>query len=136
MRADAARGARLDFGLLRSWQRYVLATPRPQPLRGLPAFTKGGQERYGIGPGTRDLLDAGLAQSARNVVRPAEGPSVPPPESGRQVQGNPRRLSPALPAGLVQRRRAAVQGHGMVDGRFLTGVRQGPAVQGGGGYFR
>ncbi|WP_244215700.1 Fic family protein [Kitasatospora purpeofusca] len=64
VRADAARGAVLDFELLRGWQQHVLGTPGPPPLRTLPAFAKGGDERYGIGPDTRARLDACLAQAA------------------------------------------------------------------------
>ncbi|WP_259464992.1 Fic family protein [Streptomyces sp. TLI_171] len=63
VRADAARGATLDFELIRSWQRHVLATPGAPPMRTHPAFAKGGAERYGIGPDTRARLDACLAQA-------------------------------------------------------------------------
>ncbi|MER6976130.1 hypothetical protein [Streptomyces carpinensis] len=70
MRADATRGARLDFDLLQSWQRHVLATPGPPPFRSLPAFAKGGLERYGIGPDTLARLDACLAESAKDAARP------------------------------------------------------------------
>ncbi|MFF7215229.1 cell filamentation protein Fic [Streptomyces sp. NPDC008238] len=64
VRADAARGATLDVELLQGWQQHVLGTPQPPPFRTLPAFAKGGRERYGIGPDTRDRLDACLAGSA------------------------------------------------------------------------
>ncbi|PAZ09876.1 cell filamentation protein Fic [Streptomyces sp. SA15] len=70
VRADAARGASLDFELLRGWQQHVLDTPRPPPFRSLPAFAKRGRERYGIGPDTRDRLDACLAESATGCGRP------------------------------------------------------------------
>ncbi|MFF0218599.1 Fic family protein [Streptomyces vinaceus] len=70
VRADAARGATLDFELLRGWQRHVLGTPRPPRFRTLPAFAKGGRERYGIGPDTRARLDACLAESGRESGRP------------------------------------------------------------------
>ncbi|WP_344607003.1 Fic family protein [Streptomyces glaucus] len=70
LRADAARGALLDFELLRRWQRHVLGTPQPPPFRTLPAFAKSGRERYGIGPDTRARLDACLAESARDAERP------------------------------------------------------------------
>ncbi|GCB43084.1 Fic family protein [Streptomyces sp. NL15-2K] len=70
VRADAARGASLDFELLRGWQQHVLATPQPPPFRSLPAFAKRGRERYGIGPDTRDRLDACLAESATGGDRP------------------------------------------------------------------
>ncbi|MFF2846058.1 cell filamentation protein Fic [Streptomyces sp. NPDC058001] len=70
VRADAARGASLDFELLGRWQQFVLGTAKPPPFRSLPAFAKGGRERYGIGPDTRARLDACLAESARDGVRP------------------------------------------------------------------
>ncbi|MFF8731880.1 cell filamentation protein Fic [Streptomyces sp. NPDC015171] len=70
LRADAARGAALDFGLIQGWQQHVLDTPEPPPLRTRPAFAKGGRERYGIGPDTRARLDACLAESARDAARP------------------------------------------------------------------
>ncbi|MFG3510099.1 cell filamentation protein Fic [Streptomyces sp. NPDC047821] len=74
LRADAARGAPLDFELLRGWQQHVLGTPRPPAPRTLPAFAKGGRERYGIGPDTLARLDACLAESAQDrgaPLRPA-----------------------------------------------------------------
>ncbi|MEU7469954.1 Fic family protein [Streptomyces sp. NPDC044984] len=70
LRADAARGALLDFELLQRWQQHVLGTPQPPPFRDLPAFAKRGRERYGISPDTRARLDACLAESARHVERP------------------------------------------------------------------
>ncbi|QGV82962.1 Fic family protein [Streptomyces ficellus] len=80
LRADAARGAPLDFALIQRWQRHVLGTPQPPPFRDAPAFAKGGRERYGIGPDTRARLDACLAESARpaenalHMDRPSERP--------------------------------------------------------------
>jgi hypothetical protein len=70
VRADAARGAPLDFELLRGWQQHVLGTPEPPSFRTLPAFAKKGREHYGIGPDTRELLDACLAESTRDADRP------------------------------------------------------------------
>ncbi|MFD8388568.1 Fic family protein [Streptomyces sp. NPDC059680] len=70
LRADATRGACLDFELLRSWQQHVLGTPQPPSFRDLPAFAKQGRERYGIGPDTRARLDACLAESAQDAERP------------------------------------------------------------------
>ncbi|WP_327399513.1 Fic family protein [Streptomyces sp. NBC_01288] len=70
VRADAARGARLDFELLRGWQRHVLGTPGPPSFRTLPAFAKKGGERYGVGPDTRERLDACLAESTRDADQP------------------------------------------------------------------
>ncbi len=69
-RADARRGAALDFELLRGWQQCVLGTPQPPPFRSLPAFAKRGRERYGVGPETRARLDACLAESAPGGGRP------------------------------------------------------------------
>ncbi|MFI0813844.1 Fic family protein [Streptomyces echinatus] len=70
LRADAASGALLDFDLLQRWQQHVLGTSQPPPFRDLPAFAKGGRERYGISPDTRARLDACLAESARHTERP------------------------------------------------------------------
>ncbi|WUD77170.1 Fic family protein [Streptomyces sp. NBC_00510] len=70
LRADAARGASLNFELLQGWQQHVLDTAQPPPFRTLPAFAKGGRERYGIGPGTRDRLDACLTESAAGGEQP------------------------------------------------------------------
>ncbi|WBO68476.1 Fic family protein [Streptomyces camelliae] len=64
LRADAAQGAPLDVELLSGWQQHVLGTARPPAFRTLPAFAKGGRERYGISPDTRARLDACLAESA------------------------------------------------------------------------
>ncbi|MDV9172477.1 hypothetical protein R6V09_20515 [Streptomyces sp. W16] len=61
----------LDFELLRGRQRHILGTSRPPSFRSLPAFAKGGGERYGIGPDTRELLDACLAESAPGDGRPS-----------------------------------------------------------------
>ncbi|MFF1955280.1 Fic family protein [Kitasatospora herbaricolor] len=69
VRADAARGATLDFELLRGWQQRVLDTAQPPLFRTLPAFAKGGKERYGIGPDTRARLDDCLAESATGLGR-------------------------------------------------------------------
>ncbi|MFF4323236.1 hypothetical protein [Streptomyces sp. NPDC001568] len=69
-RADAARGARLDFALLSSWQRHVLGAPQPPRFRTLPAFAKGSRERYGSGSDTPARFDACLAESACDVGRP------------------------------------------------------------------
>ncbi|MFF4104736.1 Fic family protein [Streptomyces sp. NPDC001903] len=81
-RADAERGAPLDFDLLRGWQRHVLGTPQPPPFRSLPAFAKSGRERYGIGPDTRARLDACLAESAQA----SGGPGRPLPLTARAAR--------------------------------------------------
>ncbi|UWE10273.1 Fic family protein [Actinacidiphila bryophytorum] len=70
VRADAARGAVLDTGLLAGWQQHILATPQPPAFRTLPAFAKGGRERYGIAPDTRARLDACLAEAASEGALP------------------------------------------------------------------
>jgi hypothetical protein len=70
MRGYAARGASLNFELLRGWQQHVLGLPQPPRFRSLPAFAKGGRERYGISPDTRDRLDACLAESQVGGERP------------------------------------------------------------------
>ncbi len=75
LRADAARGALLNFELLRRWQQHVLGTPQAPPFRDLPAFAKSGRERYGIGPDTRARLDACLAESAQDAERPLALPA-------------------------------------------------------------
>jgi hypothetical protein len=69
LRAAAARGASLDFELLRGWQQHVLDTPQLPPFRTNPAFAKEGRERYGIGRDTRSRLDACLAESAAGSGR-------------------------------------------------------------------
>ncbi|MFD8978484.1 Fic family protein [Streptomyces sp. NPDC059564] len=71
-RADASRGAALDFELLSRWQQQVLNAEQPPPFRSLPAFAKEGRERYGIGPDTRARFDACLAESATDG-----GPHLP-----------------------------------------------------------
>ncbi|MFB7334062.1 Fic family protein [Streptomyces adustus] len=70
LRADAARGARLDFAVLSSWQQHLLGTPQPPRFRSLPAFAKGGRERYGIGPDTHARFDTCLAESEFDAGRP------------------------------------------------------------------
>ncbi|MFI1106052.1 Fic family protein [Streptomyces melanogenes] len=70
LRADAARGARLDFALLSSWQQHLLGTPQPPPFRNKPAFAKRSGERYGIGADTRAHLETCLAQSTPDTDPP------------------------------------------------------------------
>ncbi|WP_329127377.1 Fic family protein [Streptomyces sp. NBC_01465] len=70
LRADAARGARLDFALLSSWHQHLLGTPQPPRFRNSPAFAKGSRERYGIGPNIPARFDTCLAESASDVERP------------------------------------------------------------------
>ncbi|MEV5129151.1 Fic family protein [[Kitasatospora] papulosa] len=70
LRADAARGARLDFALLSTWHQHVLGSPQPPPFRTSPAFAKGGRERYGLGPDTPARFDTSLAESAATAGEP------------------------------------------------------------------
>ncbi|MFD5461858.1 Fic family protein [Kitasatospora sp. NPDC127059] len=70
LRADAARGAGLDFELIRRWQQRVLGAPQPPGFRSLPAFAKEGRERYGVGPDTRARFDTCLAESTPSGERP------------------------------------------------------------------
>jgi hypothetical protein len=70
LRADAARGAQLDFTLLSGWQQHVLSAPKPPEFRSSPAFAKGSRERYGIGPATRARFDTCLAESVMDAGRP------------------------------------------------------------------
>ncbi|WP_349637030.1 Fic family protein [Streptomyces sp. RerS4] len=70
LRADAARGTRLDFATLSRWQQHLLDTSQPPPFRSSPAFAKGGRERYGIGPDTLARFETCLAESERDAGRP------------------------------------------------------------------
>ncbi|MFG1641236.1 Fic family protein [Amycolatopsis sp. NPDC049252] len=62
VRADAEAGATLSFELLSAWQCRVLDTA-DAPFRTLPAFAKGGRERYGVDPSLRGRFDQCLAQA-------------------------------------------------------------------------
>ncbi|MER8055913.1 MULTISPECIES: Fic family protein [unclassified Streptomyces] len=61
-RTDATAGAVLGFPLLQEWQKLVLGLP-DVPFRTLPAFAKGGRERYGLSTDTPLVFDACLAES-------------------------------------------------------------------------
>lgn len=61
VRADAAAGLPLSFGLLQGWQRHVLGGPAP--LRTGTAHAKAGRERYGRPPDLARTLEAFLAQA-------------------------------------------------------------------------
>ncbi|WP_329257266.1 Fic family protein [Actinoallomurus sp. NBC_01490] len=67
VRADAAAGRTLDFGLLADWQRTVLGVPRA-PFRSGVAFAKGGRERYGLDEDTPERFAACLADSREDGV--------------------------------------------------------------------
>lgn len=59
---DAASGHRLDFDRLAAWQRRILGR-QGVAFRTLPAFAKGGDERYGLTAETPDLFNAYLMQA-------------------------------------------------------------------------
>ncbi len=61
-RADAAHRAPLDFALLSSWQREVLAVPQA-PFRTGDAYAKGGRERYGLTARTGNDFDGCLREA-------------------------------------------------------------------------
>lgn len=59
---DAASVNRLDFDHLAAWQRTVLGRQQVS-FRTLPAFAKGGDERYGVSAETPALFNEYLAQA-------------------------------------------------------------------------
>ncbi len=61
-RADATAGRPLDFGVLCTWQKLVLGQP-DVAFRVLPAFAKGGRERYGLCAETPAQFDECLRQA-------------------------------------------------------------------------
>lgn len=61
-RADATARTPLDFCLLSKWQRLVLSRS-DITFRTLPAFAKGGRERYGLCPETSALFEKCLTQA-------------------------------------------------------------------------
>ena len=68
---DAAAGRALSFDLMAGWQRTVLGRG-DVAFRDLPAFAKGGRERYGLHAGTPGDFDRCLAQAtATDVPLPA-----------------------------------------------------------------
>ncbi|MFD8425219.1 Fic family protein [Streptomyces sp. NPDC059466] len=62
--ADAEQGAQLTFTLMANWQRTVLHRDAVG-FRTMPAFAKGGRERYGLAPDTPARFEHCLAESAR-----------------------------------------------------------------------
>ncbi|MGW1712872.1 Fic family protein [Streptomyces sp. NPDC002156] len=62
--ADAEQGARLTFSLMANWQRTVLGCSSVA-FRTMPAFAKGGRERYGFAPDTHARFEHCLAESIR-----------------------------------------------------------------------
>ncbi|MET9323417.1 Fic family protein [Streptomyces sp. NPDC003038] len=61
-RADAEQGKRLSFALMANWQRTVLHRASAD-FRTVPAFAKGGRERYGLAPDTRVRFERCLSES-------------------------------------------------------------------------
>nr|WTB35574.1 Fic family protein [Streptomyces sp. NBC_00830] len=62
--ADAEPGAQLTFALMANWQRTVLHRDAVA-FRTMPAFAKGGRERYGLAPDTHARFEHCLAESTR-----------------------------------------------------------------------
>ncbi|MFJ3206086.1 Fic family protein [Streptomyces sp. NPDC086989] len=61
--SDAQQGARLTFPLMANWQRTVLHR-KTVAFRTMPAFAKGGRERYGLSPKTPAQFGQCLAESS------------------------------------------------------------------------
>ncbi|MFF3354162.1 Fic family protein [Streptomyces sp. NPDC002917] len=69
--ADAERGRQLSFALMANWQRTVLRRASAD-FRTVPAFAKGGRERYGLAPDTRARFERCLAESPQpDLVLPS-----------------------------------------------------------------
>ncbi len=62
--ADAERRRPLTFALMAKWQRIVLGRDLVG-FRTMPAFAKGGRERYSLGPHTRARFERCLSESAQ-----------------------------------------------------------------------
>ncbi|MGW2048285.1 Fic family protein [Streptomyces sp. NPDC001858] len=63
--ADAEQGVQLTFALMANWQRTVLHRKSAVVFRTMPAFAKGGRERYGLAPETQARFQRCLAESSR-----------------------------------------------------------------------
>ncbi|WP_432968411.1 Fic family protein [Dactylosporangium sp. CA-233914] len=72
----AARREELTFGALAAWQAHVLGVPAAG-FRTRAAYAKGGRERYGLEPGTRERFEACLAE--------ATDPRIPLPSRAARV---------------------------------------------------
>ncbi|MEU2492093.1 Fic family protein [Streptomyces sp. NPDC007883] len=70
VRADAARGRSLTFGVLSGWQQSVLGSGEAVPFRTGDAHAKGGRERYGLTEGTEVDFARCLHDSADHAVPP------------------------------------------------------------------
>ncbi|MBT2364066.1 Fic family protein [Streptomyces sp. ISL-10] len=62
--ADAEQGTPLTFALMTKWQRTVLDHDLVG-FRTMPAFAKGGRERYGMAPDSRARFERCLSESAQ-----------------------------------------------------------------------
>lgn len=62
--ADAEQRGPLTFALMAKWQRTVLGHDLVV-FRTMPAFAKGGRERYGLAPDTRARFERCLTESAQ-----------------------------------------------------------------------
>ncbi|MEU3448811.1 Fic family protein [Streptomyces thermolilacinus] len=62
--ADAEHGRPLTFALMEKWQRTVLGHDLVG-FRTMPAFAKGGRERYGLASDTRARFERCLSESAQ-----------------------------------------------------------------------
>lgn len=62
--ADAEQCRTLTFALVAKWQRTVLGRDLVD-FRTMPAFAKGGRERYGLAPDTRARFERCLSESAQ-----------------------------------------------------------------------
>lgn len=62
--ADAEQRRPLTFALMAKWQRIVLGQDLVG-FRTMPAFAKGGRERYGLAPDTQALFERCLSESAQ-----------------------------------------------------------------------
>ncbi|MFJ3505652.1 Fic family protein [Streptomyces sp. NPDC090135] len=62
--ADAEQGRPLTFALMAKWQRTVLGHDLVG-FRTMPAFAKGGRERYGLAPDTPARFERCLSESAQ-----------------------------------------------------------------------
>ncbi|MEU0602183.1 Fic family protein [Streptomyces sp. NPDC006393] len=61
---DAKQGRQLTFALMAGWQRAVLHRD-PVGFRTMPAFAKGGRERYGLAPDTPARFEECLSESTQ-----------------------------------------------------------------------
>jgi Fic/DOC family len=62
--ADAEQGRPLTFALMAKWQRAVLGHGLAG-FRTMPAFAKGGRERYGLAPDTQRRFEHCLSESSQ-----------------------------------------------------------------------